>query len=201
VIRPGRRALAAGATAAALLVAPVSTSPSGAAPAAPRCPRTTLDQDINHADVVFRGEVEKAGAVQGPRKQRTRTYRVRSDRVYQSSLVQPSVVVTARVGTRCPVPTLAEGKRYIFFVTERGPLLIARNGTARASATLTRQVEKRLGTGAQPEPPPPATAELSKVADAEPPGLSRLLAPGAALVIISLLGLLVVGRLSRRPTV
>jgi hypothetical protein len=36
------------------------------------------------------------------------------------------------------------------------------------------------------------------VADAGAPPLSRLLAPGAALLLISLLGLLVVGRLGRR---
>ena len=43
-----------------------------------------------------------------------------------------------------------------------------------------------------------ATAEFTRVAHADPPPLSRLLAPGAALLIISLLGLLVVGRLGRR---
>ena len=56
-------------------------------------------------------------------------------------------------------------------------------------------------TGAQPVPTPPATAEFSRVTDATPPPLSRLLAPGAALLIISLLGLLVVGRLGRRTSV
>ena len=39
---------------------------------------------------------------------------------------------------------------------------------------------------------------FSRVSGATPGALSRLLAPGAALVIISVLGLLVVGRLNRR---
>ena len=52
----------------------------------------------------------------------------------------------------------------------------------------------------EPAATPPATAEFSQVTDANPPALSRLLAPGAALLIISLLGLLVVGRLGRRTT-
>ena len=190
--------LAAAATTVALLGVPLATETARAAPAAPSCPTTTLEQDIKLADVVFRGEVKKVRPVQGTAKQRTRTYRVVSDRVYQGSLVQPSVVVTARVGTRCALPSLREGARYIFFVTEHGALLMARQGTARATTKLTAQVVKRLGTGAQPEPAPPATAEFTMVADADPPPLSRLLAPGAALLIISLLGLLVVGRLGRR---
>jgi hypothetical protein len=200
VIRPGRRALAAAVTTVALLGVPLVTAAAHAAPTAPTCPTTTLDQDIKRADVVFRGEVKKVFSVHGAGKQRTRTYRVLSDRVYRSSLVQPSVVVTARVGTRCALPTLTKGTRYIFFVTEHGSELMAKPGTSRATAKLTTQVVKRLGTGVQPEPTPPATAEFTPVAHADPPALSRLLAPGAALLIISLLGLLVVGRLGRRTS-
>jgi hypothetical protein len=184
VIRPGRRALAAAVTTVALLVVPLAMAPAHGAPA-PRCPTTKLDQDIAGADVVFRGEVKDVRPVV-------------SDRVYQGSLVQPSVVVTARVGAPCALPRLSKGTRYIFFVKERGALLMAKPATRRATATLTRQVEKRLGSGAQPEPVPPVTAEFTRVADAEPPAFARLLAPGAALLIISLLGLLVVGRLARR---
>ena len=200
VIRPGCRALAAAVTAVALLGLPLATPAVHAAPPAPSCPPTTLKQDIKRADVVFRGEVKKVRAARGEGKQRVRTYKVVSDRVYRSSLVQPSVVVTARVGTRCALPTLTEGTRYIFFVAERGSDLMAGPGTAEATPRLTRQVVGRLGTGAQPEPAPPATAEFTPVADADPPALSRLLAPGAALLIISLLGLLVVGRLGRRTS-
>jgi hypothetical protein len=192
VIRPGR-ALATVVTIVALLGVPLATAPAQAAPA-PGCPRTTLDQDIARAHVVVR-------AARGDGKHRTRTYRVVSDRVYQSSLVQPAVVVTARVGTKCALPTLTKGTRYIFFVNERGARLMAMPGTAEATPKLTRQVVSRLGSGAQPVPTPPATAEFSRVADATPPPLSRLLAPGAALLIISLLGLLVVGRLGRRTSV
>jgi len=200
VIRPGCRALAAAVTTVALLGLPLVTPAAHAAPAAAKCPTTTLDQDIRRADVVFRGEVKKVRAARGEGKQRVRTYKVLSDRVYRSSLVQPSVVVTARVGTRCALPTLTEGTRYIFFVAERGSDLMAGPGTAEATPRLTRQVVQRLGTGAQPETPPPATAEFTTVANADPPALSRLLAPGAALLIISLLGLLVVGRLGRRSS-
>ncbi len=197
VIRPVRRALAAAATAVALLGVPLVVVPAHAA-AAPKCPTPTLDQAIARADVVFRGEVKKVRAVRGEGKQRTRTYRVVSDRVYQSSLIQPTVVVTARVGIPCALPKLTTGTRYIFFIHESGARLMAMPSTAEATPKLTRQVVSRLGSGAQPEPVPPATAELTSVPHADPPALTRLLAPGAALLIISLLGLLVVGRLGRR---
>lgn len=172
----------------------------GATPAqaARGCPDPSVDQDINHAHVVFRGEVTKVGPVQGSGKRAMRTYQVSADRVYKSSLVTDHVVVTALVGTRCALPTLQQHRRYIFFVTEHGSRLLATSGTARASAKLTHQVVSRLGSGAQPEVTPPAAAQFTRVAGATPPALSRLLAPGAALVIVSVLGLLIVGRRSRR---
>jgi hypothetical protein len=173
-------------------------APAGAAPAS--CPHPSLSKQIKQADVVFRGMVEKVRPVKGKGAQRIRTYKVKADRVYQATLVTDSVVVTAQVGKPCPPPTLVHGKRYIFFVTENGSRLMATPATAKATSKLTRQVVARLGSGEQPQPAPPVTAEFTKVADAAPPRLSRLLAPGAALVIISLLGLVVVSRLARRTT-
>ena len=124
MIRPGRRALAAAVTTVALLGLPLVTPAAHAAPAAPKCPTTTLDQDIRRADVVFRGVVEKARPVRGHGAQRTRTYKVKADRVYQASLVTDTVLVTAEVGAACPPPTLKPGKRYLFFVTEQGSKLV-----------------------------------------------------------------------------
>ncbi|WP_151083788.1 hypothetical protein [Nocardioides cynanchi] len=176
---------------------------TGSAAAAAACPPTTVKQDIKAADTVFRGVVTKARRVQGSGKHRTRDYRVAADRIYQGSLVTDKVVVTTRVGTsadrRCLAP-LTEGKRYIFFVVEKGARLMATDATARAGRHLTRQVVAQLGDGKQPETQPAPSAEFTTVSDASPPSLSRLLAPGAALVIVSLLGLLVVGRLGRRTT-
>lgn len=174
----------------------MTASPASAA-AAP-CPPTTLAQDIKRADVVFRGIVSNVKPVRGTGDQRTRNYRVEVDRVYQGSLVTDSVTVTARVGTRCAAPLLAQDKRYLFFVTEEGSQLMATGATARATRALTDKVVAKLGDGVAPRPTPPATAEFTKVADASPAALSRLVAPGAALVIVSLLGLLVLGRVGRR---
>src|SRR3954452_10645930 len=174
----------------------VTASPSSAAPR--RCPATTLKKDIKKADVVFRGVVTKVKPVRGKGDQRTRNYRVRADRVYKASLVTDDVTVTAPVGARCDVATLPQDKRYLFFVIEEGSRLMATPATARATHRLTKQIVGRLGDGAVPQPAPPVTAQFTKVADASPAALSRLLAPGAALLIVSLLGLLLVGRFGRR---
>jgi hypothetical protein len=183
--------------AGALLVA--SGGAADAAPAA-RCKPQGLNKEIRQADVVFRGVVDKARAVRGHGDQRTRTYKVTADRVYQSSLVADKVRVTAEIGAACPPPELAEGKRYIFFVTEQGSRLVSTSATARATHRLTTQVEAKLGSGKAPRSAKPPSVEFTRVADATPPRLSRLLAPGAALVVLSALGLFVVSRVSRRTT-
>jgi hypothetical protein len=196
VIAGVRRVLAAACLAAAGVAGAVVLA--GPAQAAPPCPRTTLGQDIDHADVVFRGEVTKVSPVQTSGQRATRPYEVTADRVYKSSLVTDQVVVTARVGTKCALPKLQKGTRYIFFVTAHRSRLLAISGTAEATPRLTRQVVHRLGSGAQPEVQPPAAAQFTLVSGASPPALSRLLAPGAALLIVSLLGLVVLGLRNRR---
>ncbi len=199
VRRTSGRVLGGAATTAALLGAVLSVPSSAAGAGAAACPRTSIGHDIAHAHVVFRGVVTKSRPPHGSGAQRTRSYKVSADRVYKSSLVTRSVLVTAHAGTSaCTLPKLTKGPHYIFFVNEKGPRLMATTATAKATKHLTRQIEKRLGKGTQPESTPPAPAELTKVAHASPPSLSRLLAPGAAVLILSLLGLLVVNRLGRR---
>lgn len=186
-------------TTAVLLSGAFLAAPSAQAAAPARCHASSLGHDIAKADVVFRGEVSRVRPPRGHGAQRTRSYKVSVDRVYKSSLVTGSIVVTASAGTKgCSLPRLVKKARYVFFVTESGTRLMATPATARATSHLTHRVVKRLGAGTRPERTPPATAQLTKVADASPPSLSRLLAPGAAVLILSLLGLLVVSRLGRR---
>jgi hypothetical protein len=194
-----------GAALTAVLAGTAVPAAHAASPAGPRkCPSTTVRHDISAADAVFRGVVTNVRAVSGGGKHRTRDYRVAADRVYKGSLVTDKVLVTARVGATapptCDLSKLAKGERYIFFATEKGARLLATTATAKAGHRLTHRVVKRLGNGKEPQVTPPATAELTRVADATPTPISKLLAPGAALVILSLLGLVVVGRLARRTS-
>jgi hypothetical protein len=46
-------------------------------------------------------------------------------------------------------------------------------------------------------PPAPAKPTFTRVADAEPTALTRLAAPGAAMLLVGLLGLMVFGALAR----
>ncbi len=51
-----------------------------------------------------------------------------------------------------------------------------------------------LGAGRPPVPARPEQAVFTRVADAEPPTLTRMAAPGIALILAGLLGLVVVRR-------
>ena len=103
-----------------------------------------------------------------------------------------------------PPPPLPPGwSPDLLRAVERGEITCSRAqriATARATHRLTTRIEAKLGSGKAPSTPPPADVTFRKVADASPPQLSRLLAPGGALVVLSLLGLFVVSRVSRRTT-
>ena len=89
--------------------------------------------------------------------------------------------------------------RYLFFVRAADANLLANScgGTAPATSARTQKIVALLGAGTTPIPPTPAEAEFTQVAGADPPSLTRLAAPGAAALLVGLLGLLVFGRLGR----
>jgi tissue inhibitor of metalloproteinase len=131
----------------------------------------------------------------------TMTYDVDVDRVYKGDIKTSTVQVTSdRSAKTCGLGELPADRRYVFFVKADGAELTSDScsGTARAGAALVHKVEKLLGDGRPAVPPEPQKATFTKVADAEPMSLPRLAAPGVALVLVGLLGLIVVRRLGRR---
>jgi len=188
---------------ALLLACPAVVVSQGTAHAACTCSPRGVQQSADRADAVFRGTVvDQSTSSAGTGGRKDTTYDVAADRLYKGSISAASVEVVSPGGD-CGLGELTLDKRYLFFVEDDGRSLTTDrcNGTARADPTLTGKVEKVLGAGSTVggEPQPQAeAAEFTKVADAEPEELSRVAAPGAALVIVGLLGLLLVGRLSRR---
>ncbi|MGI8524037.1 MAG: hypothetical protein ACR2K3_12135 [Nocardioides sp.] len=183
---------------AALLLAAVVAALPGAAHAATQ---KSVRKDAAAADVVFRGKVTSADKASGKPGHRMRAYVVQADRVYQGSTATTTVRVTTRAGTsKCALPKLSTGTSYIFFVVEKNSLLKTDRcrGTSAATAKLTRLVVKRLGNGKLPQTPIIANPTFTRVSGATPSSVKRLAAPGAAMLLVSLLGLLVVGGLGRR---
>ena len=164
-----------------------------------RCVQSDMSSDIKSADAVFSGVlVDSSGAAAGS-KSDFATYEVEADTLSKGNVRTSTVEVRSR-NDDCSLGDLEADKRYVFFVTEQGTDLRADQcgGTAASSGKLVRQVEQVVGDGSplgrSNQPDEPVTVEFTKVSDAEPDSLTRVAAPGAALVLVGLLGLLVVRR-------
>ena len=175
----GGGVVATGATAAPALACPAS--------------RTGLGQQAMQADDVFAGSVEER-AEQG----RTVVYTVRIDRLYKGDLDGTEATVTTPARARaCGLPDLRSGTDYVFFTQGVDLETTSTAGTAPATDTLVRRVQRLLGEGRPATPPEPPEATFTLVGD-QPTSFERIAAPGAALVIAGLLGLLLVAGLGRR---
>jgi hypothetical protein len=134
-------------------------------------------------------------------KRQVMSYDVKVDRVYKGDVSSTTVTVKSNADpTKCGLIGMTAGTRYLFFVraNDEGALLADRcGGTGQARSTKTQKVIAILGPGSTPVPPTPDDATFTRVADSDPPALSRLAAPGAALVLVGLLGLMVFGALGR----
>lgn len=158
--------------------------------------------DAKRASAVFTGTVTDVRRTpeRGARPA-TATYDVRVDRVYKGSVRTETVqVASARTSKTCRRLGLSPQREYVFFVAAEASAFRADtcSGTAGATGRLIARVQRMLGDGRLPVPAPPEQAVFTRVADAEPATLTRMAAPGVALVLVGLLGLIVVRRVGSR---
>jgi hypothetical protein len=202
-----RLAVLLGAAVATLAVLGGGVPAHAAKPAkrAPACPPVTVRDSTKAAMAVFSGtvtDVQRSDRTDGqPGAIYTQTVTV--DLVYQGHIDTETVQVqTDRNRVACSLGALTVNTEYMFFATGTGQPWVASgtSGTRPSSDTVVAQVERLLGQGVPPIAPTPETAEFTPLDTSEPPSVTRLAAPGAALVLIGLLGLLVVRGVSRRTT-
>jgi hypothetical protein len=170
---------------------------------APACPPVTVRDSTKAAMAVFSGTVTDSQRSDRTDGQPGALYdqTVTVDLVYQGKIDTETVTVqTDRNKVACSLGALAVGTEYMFFVTGTGDPWVAggTSGTRISNETVVAQVVRLLGEGKPTTVPPPEPAQFTPVSTGDPRSFSRLAAPGAALVLVGLLGLLVVRGVSRR---
>lgn len=200
-----RRALA---TLAVALLAAVPVllvpGPATAAHAAPNdCGRVGLAKSARAADAVFTGtvvEVSRSGG-NGPGAALF-THDIEVERIYKGRGTDGAVQVVTRSASpdRTGLGALEPEETYLFFVNAGDGVVTADGcgGTRLLDEDVTTRVEAVLGSGRPAVPPEPPEAAFTRVSGSEPAEFTRAAAPGAALVLVGLLGLVLVGRLGRR---
>ena len=187
-----------------VLVGAVGAPADAAKPrSGPDCPPVTVQQSTKAAMAVFTGtvtEVERQPRTDG---QPGAIYQntVTVSRVYQGRVsAETAQVQTDRNRLQCSLGELEIDAEYMFFVAGTGSPWLASgtSGTRKSNEAVVAVVEGLLGEGKPPVEPAPEEAVFTPVDTSEPQSLSRSAAPGAALVIIGLLGLVVVRGISRR---
>jgi hypothetical protein len=169
---------------------------------APVCPKVTVRQSTSAAMAVFSGvvsDVQKSPRTDGlPGAIYTQTVTV--DLVYQGKVSTETVTVqTDRDRTGCSLGALVKDTEYMFFVTGNGDPWVATgtSGTRPSTETVVEHVARLLGEGSPPIEPAPESATFTPVDTSEPQSLARAAAPGAALVVVGLLGMFVVAAVRR----
>ncbi len=167
-----------------------------AAPAfACKCQVADVDRQAQRADAVFIATVDGVTAV-GQKFE----YAVTATHSYKGTVDRDTTITSNQATTACGLGELKVGTDYVFLVTGDSPPYTATScgGSGPANIGRVTEIEKTLGAGEDVARPAPPAPTMTKVEEATPASVSRLAAPGGALVLVGLLGLLVVGRLARR---
>lgn len=205
----------------ALILGVGAAAATAAAPAAlpPTCTCNAPDigQQMATAAAVFSGKVTRlpqsgtdsgagagadADAGQTEQSAPAGNARIAVDRVYKGDMI-----TTAKVDAVFSGPqncyNLTEGEKYIFVAANDEGLMIPACGYLAANTANVAAIESVLGEGRTPdqseEQPAPEDASATFTPDdtSEPASVTRLAAPGAALVLVGLLGIFVVRRINR----
>lgn len=168
------------------------------------CVSSTIVEDVERADVVFSGTVT---SVQKPPSEANSTEAivilVAADRSWKGRVPTKVELTTSASAEACGVENLVADKEYLFFAQSDDAKLAIDScgGTSPLTADLGDSITRLRGEGENPaEPekpaPKPPAADREVIADSEPVGFTRIAAPGGALVIVGVLGLLVLRRFS-----
>ncbi len=166
------------------------------------CPFISLADSAERAAAVFTGEVTSSTRLEKPSDERGAYFiaEVEVTSVYRGRIESTMVEVRTETTPReCSLGELVLDTPYVFFVSSGDPYIAQSDGGTRvADAEVVLKLERLLGQGRDPVPPEPEKAEFTPVATSEPPTLSRAVAPGLAVALLGVLGLVLMRGISRR---
>jgi hypothetical protein len=167
--------------------------------AACSCVSRQLPKQVQAAEAIFTGVVMSSAKSEDGSAM---TYKVKVGESLKDEVDSPAQVRTSTRRNGCPVDEMLVDRRYLVMGTVQGNAIEVDScgGTALLTPDLLLDVQKQLGdSGSIGQPQAPTKATITRVDDSEPPSFARLAAPGGALAIIGLLGLVLLGRKAGQP--